>query len=151
MVRQLLHGIEVFGPNRLLQPERIVGFDLLGHANRALHLEIAGVDIDSDVDVRPHRFANSADSLTGDTGHLVIGHGVVAPIVRRHLDGGVSVFVDEPGSVLGRLFRRRAANTLVGADLVANAASEQSPHRQAGGFGGNVPQGVFDAAHGCSC
>src|SRR5688572_16990990 len=80
---------------------------------------------------------------------LVVGH---APgSLNSHLQRGIAIRLDHPFGVFASLLGGRSAGTLVGADLISHASTEQGPHWNTRGFASYVPQGVFDPAHGGVC
>ena len=66
VVGQLGHGVDVFRPDRLFQPHRVVRLDGLGQADGPRDLEELGVDIDADIDVGPEGLAHGGHALAGD-------------------------------------------------------------------------------------
>ena len=146
VIGDLFHGVVILGANRLLHPHRIVRLDRLGQADGARRLEKLGMDIDADVDVGSDGFAHRADMLGGDARGLIVRH--ISSGLDPHFQSGVAISLHHALGVFARLLGRRAAGALIGPDLVADTSAEQGPDWQTGGFTGDIPQGVLNAADG---
>ena len=138
-------GFDVFGANRLLEKQRVVGRQSIAQLNRLRSLENLGVRVEGDLVVAAHGLAQLAEIFGRAAHHFAPAVAVDVDAVGAELEGCDPPFALQRVHLVARGFRiGRGVQAGVNLHAVAHIAAQQHVDRHAQRLGGNIPHAMVE-------
>ena len=142
-------GLDVLGPQRLLEEHRVVGSQRVAQLHRLPGLEDFRVRIEGEVEMRRAGLPQTFEILAALAHHLAPAPVVQPAAERAHLEGGEApLLLQRQALVAGILWIRGGIDAEIDLHLVARMAAEQHVDRDVQRLGRDVPQGMVDGRDG---